>query len=170
MRIKYLVIPFIVFLATNSLAIERKKFGIGVIAGDPDGITGKYMMKNSRAIDAGFGWKTKGNNEYHIYGDYLFYKYVFIKVPLGKLPLYFGGGARYITYRENEDEKKKKGENKKDDKFGIRIPVGIEYLFWNSSLGIFLELVPVLNLTPDTDFEFESGIGIRFFFSGFPPK
>jgi hypothetical protein len=36
MRIKYLVIPFIVFLATHSLAIERKKFGIGVIAGDPD--------------------------------------------------------------------------------------------------------------------------------------
>ena len=159
MRIKYLVIPLIVFLATNSLAIERKKFGMGVISGDPVGITGKYMMKNSRAIDAGFGWKTKGDNEYHIYGDYLFYKYDLIKVPHGKLPLYFGGGARYITYREDE---KKNG--KKDDKFGIRIPVGIEYLFWNSSLGIFLELVPVLNLTPDTDFEFESGIGIRSFF------
>ncbi len=157
MRIKYLVIPFIVFLATNSLAIEREKFAIGVIAGDPDGITGKYMMKNGRAIDAGFGWKTKGDNEYHIYGDYLFYKYDLVKVPHGKLTLYFGGGARYITYRED-------GEKKKDDKFGIRIPVGIEYLFWNSSLGIFLELVPVLNLTPDTDFEFGSGIGVRFFF------
>ncbi len=157
MRIKYLVIPFIVFLATNSLAIERKKFGIGVIAGDPDGITGKYMMKNSRAIDAGFGWKTKGDNEYHIYGDYLFYKYDLVKVPHGKLPLYFGGGVRYITYSEDE-------EKKKDDKLGIRIPVGIEYFFWDSSLGIFLELVPVLNLTPDTDFELESGIGIRLFF------
>ncbi len=125
MRIKYLVIPFIVFLATNSLAIERKKSGIGVIAGDPDGITGKYMIKNNRAIDAGFGWKTKGDNEYHIYGDYLIYKYDLVEVPHGKLPLYFGGGARYITYREDE-------EKKKDDKFGIRIPAGIEYLFWNS--------------------------------------
>jgi hypothetical protein len=113
-------------------------------------------MKNSRAIDAGFGWNTKGDNEYHIYGDYLFYKYDLVKVPHGKGPLYFGGGTRYITCREDE-------EKKKDDKFGIRIPVGIEYLFWDSSLGIFLELVPVLNLTPDTDFEFGSGIGIRFF-------
>ena len=157
MRIKYLLIPLILLLATNSLATEGDKFGIGVIAGDPDGITGKYMMKNSRAIDAGFGWKTKGDNEYHIYGDYLFYKYDLFKVPHGILPLYFGGGARYITYSEDN-------EKKKDDKFGIRIPVGIEYLFRNSSLGIFLELVPVLNLTPNTDFDFGGGIGIRFFF------
>jgi hypothetical protein len=162
MRILYLVIPLIVFLATNSFAIERKKFGIGVIAGNPDAITGKYMMKNGNAIDAGLGWKTKGDNKYTIYGDYLFYKYDFIKVQNGKLPLYFGGGVRYITYSGEETEKK--GGKKKDDEFGIRIPVGIEYLFRKPSLGIFLELVPVLNLTPDTNFEFGSGIGIRFFF------
>jgi len=162
MRIIYLVIPLILFLATNSLAIERKKFGIGVIAGNPDAITGKYMMKNGHAIDAGFGWKTKGDNKYTIYGDYLFYKYDFIKVKRGKLPLYFGGGVRYITYSEDENEKKE--GKKKDDELGIRIPVGIEYLFGNPSLGIFFEVVPVLNLTPDTIFEFGSGIGIRFFF------
>jgi len=154
-RIIYLVIPLIAFLATNSLAIERKKFGIGVIAGNPDAITGKYMMQNGNAIDAGFGWKTKGDNEYTIYGDYLFYKYDLIKVSRGKLPLYFGGGARYTTYSEEEN---------KEDEFGIRIPVGIEYLFEKPSLGVFLEFVPVLNLTPDTKFEFGTGIGIRFFF------
>ena len=155
MRIKYLLIPLIVLLATNSLAIERKKFGIGVIAGNPDGITGKYLMKNNRAIDVGFGWKTTGDNEYEIYGDYLFYKYGVIEVSKGKLPIYFGVGARYITYREDD---------RKDDKFGIRIPVGIEYLFWKSRLGAFAEFVPVLSLTPDTEFEFGGGIRIRYFF------
>jgi hypothetical protein len=54
-----------VFLATNALAIERKKFGIGVIAGEPTGITGKYMIDNNSAIDAGVGWETSGNNEFH---------------------------------------------------------------------------------------------------------
>jgi len=155
MRIKYLLIPLIVLLATNSPAIAGERFGIGVIAGNPDGITGKYMMNNNRAIDVGFGWKTTGDNEYNFYGDYLFYKDDVIKVPQGRLPLYFGVGARYTTYSEDAG---------KDDKFGIRIPVGIEYLFWKSSVGIFVEFVPVLSLTPDTKFEFGSGIGIRYFF------
>ncbi len=78
--------------------------------------------------------------------------YDLIKVPHGKLPLYFGGGLRFID------------REKKDDKLGIRIPVGIEYLFENVPLGAFFELVPIFDLTPDTDFDFEAGIGIRFFF------
>ena len=158
MRIIYLLIPLILILATNSLAVESKRFGIGVVAGNPDAITVKYMMKNGNAIDGGFGWKTKGDNQYTFYGDYLFYKYNLIKVSSGKLPLYFGGGLRYITYSSDDNR------NTKDDEFGIRIPVGIEYLFEKPSLGIFLEFVPVLNLTPDTTFESETGIGIRFFF------
>jgi hypothetical protein len=47
MKIKYPLIPLIplfVLSATNSIAIEKKTFGIGVIAGEPDGITGKYII------------------------------------------------------------------------------------------------------------------------------
>jgi len=155
MRWKYLLIPLILALASNALAFDgKKRFGIGVIAGDPDGITGKFRLKNNRAIDFGFGWKTSGDKEYQFYGNYLIYKYGLIEVPQGKLPIYFGAGARFITYSEDD----------KDSEFGLRIPVGIEYIFWESQLGAFLELVPVLCLTPDTEFEFGGGIGIRFFF------
>jgi len=152
MKTKCFVIVLIIFIATNALALERKKFGVGVIVGEPTGITIKYMLDDKSAIDAGIGWETSGDNEFHIYGDYLYHMNDLIKVPHGKLPLYFGGGLRFI------DREKKK------DKLGIRIPVGIEYLFKNVSLGAFFELVPILNLTPDTDFDFEAGIGIRFFF------
>jgi len=152
MKIKYCSIIIIIFIATNALALERKKFGVGIIAGEPTGITVKYMLDDKSAIDAGVGWETSGDNEFHIYGDYLYHMNDLIKVPHGKLPLYFGGGLRFI------DREKKK------DKLGIRIPAGIEYLFKDLSLGAFFELVPVLNLTPDTDFDFEGGIGIRFFF------
>ena len=152
MKAKLIIIPLMVFLANNVFAIERNRFGIGVIAGEPTGITAKYMLDDKSAIDAGIGWETSGDNEFHIYGDYLYHMYDLIKVPHGKLPLYFGVGARFID------------RDKKDDKFGVRIPVGIEYLFEKVSLGAFLELVPVLDLTPDTDFDLEGGIGIRFFF------
>jgi len=152
MKIKYCAIVLIIFFATNALALERKKFGVGIIAGEPTGITIKYMLDDKSAIDAGVGWETGGDNEFHIYGDYLYHMNDLIKVTHGKLPLYFGGGLRFI------DREKKK------DKLGIRIPVGIEYLFKDLPLGAFFELVPILNLTPDTDFDFEAGIGIRFFF------
>ncbi len=152
MKIKYLVIPLILFFATNVFAIEAKRFGVGIIAGEPTGITGKYIIDDNSALDVGVGWETSGDDEFHIYGDFLYHWWDLIAVKKGKLPLYFGGGLRFID------------REKRDDKFGIRIPVGLEYIFDNMPLRAFLELVPVLNLTPDTDFDLEGGIGIRFFF------
>jgi hypothetical protein len=152
MKFKWLIVVFVVLLATSALAADDRTFGIGVIAGEPTGITGKYMLNDNHAIDGGIGWKTSGDSEFHIYGDYLFHIYDLIKVKKGSLPVYVGGGLRYVD------------RDKKDNKFGIRIPVGIEYLFEDVALGAFAELVPVLNLTPDTDFDLEGGIGIRFYF------
>ena len=152
MKLKSLLILLVVFLSVNVYAAEREKIGIGVIIGEPTGITGKYMINDANAIDLGAGWKTSGDNELHIYGDYLFHLYDVIAVPKGMLPLYFGAGARIVF---NEDD---------DDEIGIRFPVGIEYVFADVPLGAFVELVPVLDLTPDTEIDFEAGTGIRFFF------
>ena len=152
MKLKLSVILLIVSLAVNVSAMERKRFGIGVILGEPTGITGKLMLDDNSAIDVGVGWETSNDNKLHIYGDYLYHLYDVIEVPKGKLPIYFGGGARWVS-RENND-----------DKFGVRIPVGLEYVFEDISLGAFVELVPVVNLTPDTDVDFEAGTGIRYFF------
>jgi hypothetical protein len=152
MKFKYIVMIIVVLFAAQAWAAEYRTFGIGVIAGEPTGITAKYMIDGNSGIDGGIGWKTSGDDEYHIYGDYLFHLHDLIAVKKGSLPIYFGGGLRFV----NRDEK--------DDKFGIRIPVGLEYLFENVPLGAFGEIVPVLNLTPDTDFDLEGGIGIRFYF------
>ena len=152
MKPRVLVVVLIVFFAANAFALERNTFGVGVIAGEPSGVTAKYMLDNNSAVDGGVGWETSGDNEFHIYTDYLYHMYDVIEVPRGELPLYFGGGIRFV---DRED---------KDDKLGVRLPVGVEYLFEKVSLGAFFELVPVLNLTPDTDFDLEGGIGIRFFF------
>jgi hypothetical protein len=152
MKFKYFVVLIIVLLATSALAAEDRTFGIGVIAGEPTGITVKYMLDNNSAIDGGLGWKTSGDDEFHIYGDYLFHLNDLIQVKKGALPIYFGGGLRFVD------------RDKKDNEFGIRIPVGLEYLFEGVALGAFAEVVPVLNLTPDTDFDLEGGIGIRFYF------
>lgn len=152
MKRKLIIIFLLILIATNALALERKKFGFGVMAGDPTGLTAKYMINSKTGIDVAIGWKTSGDNEFYISSDYLLHLYDLIKIPGGVSPLYFGGGLRFID------------RDKKDNKFGIRIPVGVEYLFLNNSFGAFGELVPILDLTPDTEFDLEFGVGIRYFF------
>ena len=153
MRLKAWIFSLLfVFAATSTLAADERNFGLGVIAGEPTGITGKYMLDDNSAIDGGVGWETSGDNEFHIYADYLFHFYHLIEPKTGKLPVYVGGGLRWVK------------REKRDNKFGMRIPVGLEYRFAGGSLGAFAELVPVLNLKPDTDFDLEGGIGIRFYF------
>jgi len=49
-------------------------------------------------------------------------------------------------------------------KVGVRIPVGINYIFAKAPLDIFLEIVPMLELVPRTEFNLNGGIGIRYFF------
>lgn len=142
----------VTFITAGVDAAERKKWGIGVMAGQPTGFTGKFMLNDTSAIDLGFGWSTSSDDEYAIYSDYLYHIYDLFGAAKGQLPLYFGGGLSYVK------------RSARDDKFGVRIPIGVEYLFKKVPLGAFLEVVPVMNVTPDTDFDLQGGVGIRFFF------
>lgn len=147
-----ITILLVTLITTTAEAAERKKWGIGVIAGQPSGFTLKYMLDDISAIDAGVGWSTSGDDEFTAYGDYLYHIYDLFGAAQGQLPLYFGGGLSFTK------------RDARDDKFGVRLPIGIEYMFKRVPLGAFAEVVPVLNVTPDTDFDLQGGIGIRFFF------
>ena len=83
--------------------------------------------------------------------DYLFHNYGIFKVKQGKLPLYYGIGGR-VKFEE-------------ETRVGVRIPVGICYLFRNQPLDVFFEIVPILDLTPETDFDINASVGVRFFFN-----
>jgi len=152
MKEKLVIVFLFILIAANASAFERNKFGLGVVAGDPTGITAKYMINNDFGIDTTVGWDTSGDDEFYISADYVLHLYNLIKIPEGISPLYFGGGLRYIDREEEEN------------KFGIRIPFGVEYLFLNNSLGAFGEIVPILDLTPDIESDLEFGVGIRYFF------
>ena len=152
MKYKYIFFALLVLLASNALASEDKNLGLGIILGEPTGITGKYIIDEDSAIDAGAGWKTSGTDKFHIYGDYLYHLNDIFDVSKGELPLFFGAGIRYVSHEDDDDE------------LGIRLPIGLEYIFQNLPIRVFGELVPVLDLTPDTEFDVEGGVGIRYFF------
>lgn len=130
-----------------------KHVGLGFIVGEPTGISLKMFLNNTNALDFAAAWSLSGNNDFHLQGDYLFHKYDLIDLKNSDdFPLFFGIGLRMVLI-ENYD-----------DVVGIRFPVGLDYLFANYPFDIFAEIVPILDLAPDSDFDLEGAIGARFWF------
>jgi hypothetical protein len=147
-----LVVGALAAMVASPAAAYPGKFGLGIIVGEPTGIDGKLFLDRGNALDMAAAWSLSGDNDLHLQIDYLYHRYSLIKVDKGKLPLFFGLGGR-VEFREN-----------RDDKVGLRIPVGLAYEFADAPFDIFGEIVPVLELTPDTDFELEGALGVRFWF------
>ncbi len=139
----------------------EKSLGAGLIIGEPTGISLKYWISKRSAVDFALAWSLSGNNSLHIHSDYLLHNYELFTVRRRKLPLYYGVGVRYI-----DEEEKRSNKNKSEKKkiLGIRVPGGVAYFFENIPVDIFIEVVPVVNLYPDTDFDLEIATGARYFF------
>ncbi|WP_069132374.1 hypothetical protein [Rhodohalobacter halophilus] len=120
---------------------------LGVILGEPTGISFKSWQSDNTAIDAALAWSFGESGSVHLHADYLRHKW--LDVETGSLAFYYGLGARAVFAD--------------DSKFGARIPVGLQYLFPDTRLSMFFEVAPTLNLIPDTDFGVNGGIGVRFF-------
>ena len=147
------VVCMLVLLVAPSAALAAGgPFGLGVIVGEPTGLSGKVFLSERNAIDFAVAWSLSGDNDLHLHGDYLHHWYGVIPVEKGRLPIFAGIGAR-VRFRENAD-----------DEVGLRIPVGLTYLFEGAPFDVFVEIVPILDLTPDTDFDLEGAVGGRFYF------
>jgi hypothetical protein len=127
-------------------------FGLGVIVGEPTGLSLKFWTSGKNAVDGGLAWSLNDDSDLHVHGDFLWHNFDLINVSKGRMPLYYGIGGR-LRVREN-----------RDDLIGIRFPVGLDYLFEGAPFDIFLEIVPVLDLAPDTDVDFNAALGGRFWF------
>ena len=149
-KIKYAVILFSLIFIT-SLNAQHRGTGLGIIVGEPTGISFKYWTTSTTAFDAALAWSFIDEGAFHIHADYLLHSFYLITVPEGKLPFYYGIGGRLKTSG--------------DTRFGVRVPVGLDYLFQTAPVDIFLEVVPILDLTPKTDFKINAALGARYFFN-----
>ncbi|MDI6400471.1 hypothetical protein QLX67_00555 [Balneolaceae bacterium ANBcel3] len=141
---------FIFTLGTvESYASDQNK-GVGVLIGDPTGISFALRTQTDRAFAGGLAWSFRGHSTMHFHLDYLFYHHGIIPVEKGSLPLYYGLGGR-LRFGDT-------------DKLGIRIPLGIAYQFENDPIELFFEIVPILELVPGTALSGNAAIGIRYYF------
>lgn len=129
----------------------QEKMGLGIFTGKTTGISGKYWLNDSMAIDAATRW-TFGEREnlWYIHSDFLIHRFDQFRLSSGKLPIYYGGGLQATV-----------GD---DDRLGLRAPIGLEYLLGEAPVDIFVEVAPTFDFIPEAQFDFNGAIGIRYFF------
>ena len=140
---------FVILLAGSATATEDD-FGLGIIIGEPTGFSGKLWTSSTTAVDGAIAWSFNGDNALHLHADYLTHRFNLIHVDQGRMAVHFGIGGR-LKFDD-------------DDSFGIRFPVGLTYMVANSPFDVFLEVVPLLDIAPDTEFNPNAAIGMRYFF------
>lgn len=136
--------------ASKAQDISDKNFGIGVMFGEPTGFNIKYRAGDLSAVNMGVAWSLHERGEaLHLYSDYLLHAWVdgFNK---GTFGFYYGIGGRIVLVSKAT--------------VGIRIPLGINYIFEDAPIDIFIEGGPVLDFTPGTIFRGTGVVGIHYYF------
>lgn len=159
----YAVIALCLFLAVQGSVAQERKFGLGVIIGEPTGISAKLWTSPVNAFDFGLGWSMGGDrigkfdgyydggSRVHFHIDYLWHSFEAIH-STEQFPLYYGIGGRINTGA---------GYN---SSLAIRGVFGVAWLPRETPIDIFLEIVPSLQLTSSSGFGIDAGIGARYFF------
>lgn len=136
---------------TQSGGHDHGRIGLGVVFGEPTGLSGKLWTTERTAFDLGVAWSFQDSGHFNLHVDYLFHNFSYFDVDKGSLPFYLGIGGR-VRFHDG------------DDRFGVRFVVGIEYFFEDWPMAMFVEIVPILDLAPETDGDVNGGLGIRFYF------
>ena len=152
--------------------VANKTFGLGLELGEPSGLTGKYFLSDSTALDFGLGWIYRHyyyGDGLHLYADVLFHPVSLVSSQAFELPLYIGVGARFWDFDYCHQGVCTYGGSA----VGLRIPFGIAFDFNEAPLDIFLQLVPVIDFVRGdyydryrdrAHFGVDLSVGIRFWF------
>jgi hypothetical protein len=152
MRTRKLALAVLILLAAMS-CLAAADVGLGVIAGEPTGVSLKIWGDSHHAFDGAAGWSIGEGGWLYVHGDYLWHRYELDPGEFrGTVPYYFGVGGRLLLHEGD------------DSRLGVRFPIGLDYLFDGGRFDVFVEIAPVLDLVPETDFSLSGGVGARFYF------
>ena len=149
-------------LAQGSVAQERP-FGLGIIIGEPTGLSAKLWTSSDNAFDFGLGWSVggdrigkfngtySGGSRVHLHMDYLWHAFEVIH-STERFPLYYGLGGRFNSGGGYTSSVAARGV------------FGIAWLPRETPIDVFLEIAPSFQFTPSTGFGMDAGLGARYFF------
>jgi len=133
--------------AVTSRVGSDQDLGFGLAMGQPMGVTAKYWTSSTTAFDAFAGYHF--NKNFDLHADYLWHSYSSFDIWRGRLPIYAGLGPRINLGN--------------DSHLGVRIPVGISYLFPTDPLEAYVEMAPVVRLVTSLGWDIDGQVGIRLY-------
>ena len=137
-------------LAGLSFGQSNHNVGLGIMLGEPTGISLKIWNRQTVAWDGGAAWSFIGGKYFQIHSDLLFHNFNLFKVETGRMALYYGFGGR-LKFADSLT-------------VSLRIPIGISYEFEKTPAEIFLEVVPMIDLVPSTAVGMAGAVGFRYYF------
>jgi hypothetical protein len=138
---------------------EKGVFGVGIIVGEPTGLSAKFYLADDTAIDFAIGGAYIGRG-YQVHSDFLWHPFVLESTESFVLPLYVGLGGRILKRDAG-------GGDDDHTRFGLRVPVGILFDFTRVPLDAFAEIVAVGDYRTRGDrfgVDLNAGAGLRYYF------
>ena len=134
--------------ASDSTRADKGAFGVGIILGEPTGVSAKLYLADDHAIQGALGFGFVGGG-LHVHADYVIHPLILQAREQFVLLVYVGAGVRVIDYRNGRD----------DDSIalGLRIVGGILFDFKQIPLDAFVEVAGVL----EDEFQEDAGAGSR---------
>ncbi len=148
------ILLLIIFLITSSFLYGQKSgLGLGVMLGEPSGLSGKYWISENNALDFAIGAGFLGNNSgISLHADYLYHVNDLLKWKY-KSTFYYGFGLRMRLPSNSPSA------------IGVRGVAGIVMLVRDLPIDVFFELAPSFRLLPTTGLDLDIAIGGRYYFN-----
>lgn len=175
MNTKTFFLSIVLFAAFLSIAPQNafaqgpkgKSFGFGLQVGEPTAITFRIWTSRANSWDAAIGSSRFGRP--HLQAGYLWHFNDAFNSRIASLYAGVGGIMGLYDYDHTGWIVKSRGKwyHDDDDPTGFLLAArgafGLQIIPNNTPIDIFAEIDPVLVLTPGTGFDFQFGVGIRFY-------
>ena len=144
--------------STEGRPSDKGTLGIGLIIGEPTGITARLYLADDKAIQAAAGSAFIGGG-LQIHGDFVLHPWILQDRDSFVLPVYIGPGVRLIQYDGGRTDPNHFA-------FGLRAVGGLLFDFKEVPLDAFVEVAGVLeyDFTTGAGIALNAGAGARYYF------
>ena len=161
-RSAILICAFCAMIICHGTVPAQGKFGAGFVFGDPTGISWKYRINRTNAVDGAIGFSPF--DRFRMHADYLWHSYPFhnenlalhygmgAAIGFGRTEYYVVRGRNALLFRDDEPG------------FAARGVFGLTYQIPRSPLETFVEVAPLFIFTSPAGLGLDAGLGLRFTF------
>ena len=138
----------VVLIAMGAAAPAVAQTSVGVMLGEPSGLSAKQWIGDNSAVDLAVAWSFLAGGSFYVHVDYQQHFDDF-DIDEGDLHWFVGGGAKMAVSSSALS-------------LGVRVPLGLFYVFEDVPIELFLEVAPGIDLFPAFLINGGGGIGVRY--------